>query len=389
MIKVTVKLDKRYRLKNGKYPLKIKVARNGGAFYISTGFELEEREWDVANSKIRKRQSQRIDNLRLSKKLTYVNDKIEELREGGKLRSFSNRRLSQFLSGEGEPDNDYLLKTQFQELLSTKDKQGTKNIYLYTESKISAFCDYDSLLLSDIDIDWINSFVSFLKKNGNSKNTIAIRLMNIRAVLNFARKKGLLKDYVFDMYTIRMEETKKRALTVEELRTLHNAKLSRLRTKYRDIFFLVFFLMGINIIDLFGLSSIENGRVIYRRSKTGTLYDIKVEPEALEIINRYKGEKHLLNVFDGEKDCKNFEININKMLRNISSELGLPKITTYWARHSFATIAYQIGISIDIIADCLGHKGGHKITNVYIKKDQNKIDEANRKVIDYVLYNKK
>ena len=65
MIKVTVKLDKRYRLKNGKYPLKIKVARNGGAFYLSTGFELEEKEWDVANSKIKKRQSQRIDNLRL------------------------------------------------------------------------------------------------------------------------------------------------------------------------------------------------------------------------------------------------------------------------------------------------------------------------------------
>lgn len=388
MIKVTVKLDKRYRLKNGKYPLKIKVARNGAAFYIPTGFELEEKEWDALNGKIKKRQSQRIDNIKLLKKVACINDKIEELREDGKLRSFSNKRLSQFLSGNDAPDEECLVKTQFQSLLSTKEKQGTKNIYMYTESKIAAFCDYDNLLLSDIDIEWLNGFVSFLQKSGNSKNTIAIRLMNIRAVLNHARKKGLLKEYVFDVYTIRMEETRKRALTVEELRLLYNANLSKLRTKYRDIFFLIFFLMGINTVDLFGLEHIKNGRIAYRRSKTGTLYDVKIEPEAFEIINRYKGEGHLLSVFDGEKDCKNFEININKMLRNICTELGLPKITTYWARHSFATIAYNIGISIDIIADCLGHKSGHKITNVYIKKDQRKIDEANRKVIDYVLYDK-
>lgn len=60
----------------------------------------------------------------------------------------------------------------------------------------------------------------------------------------------------------------------------------------------------------------------------------------------------------------------------------------YWARHSFATIAYEIGISVDIIAGCLGHKSSHRITAIYIKKDQKLIDEANRKVIDYVLYNK-
>ena len=76
------------------------------------------------------------------------------------------------------------------------------------------------------------------------------------------------------------------------------------------------------------------------------------------------------------------------MLSLISESLGLPKISMYWARHSFATIAYEIGISVDIIAGCLGHKSSHRITAIYIKKDQKLIDEANRKVIDYVLYNK-
>ena len=80
-----------------------------------------------------------------------------------------------------------------------------------------------------------------------------------------------------------------------------------------------------------------------------------------------------------------FDANATK----IAELLSIPRMTLYWARHSFATIAYEIGISTDIIADCLGHKTGHRITEIYIQKDQRKVDEANRKVIDYVLYNKK
>lgn len=77
------------------------------------------------------------------------------------------------------------------------------------------------------------------------------------------------------------------------------------------------------------------------------------------------------------------------MLSKICNSIGIPEVSTYWARHTFATIAYEIGISMDVIADCLGHKSSHRITSIYVRKDQQLIDEANRKVIDYVLYNKK
>ena len=80
---------------------------------------------------------------------------------------------------------------------------------------------------------------------------------------------------------------------------------------------------------------------------------------------------------------------MNRALKLICKEIDLPNISVYWARHSFATIAYQIGISTDVIADCLGHKSAHRITDIYIQKDQAKVDEANRKVIDYVLYDKR
>ena len=68
--------------------------------------------------------------------------------------------------------------------------------------------------------------------------------------------------------------------------------------KYRDLFFLMFFLMGINLVDLSRLTNIENGRVSYKRAKTGTLYDIKVEPDAQDIIERNRGSEHLISLFD-------------------------------------------------------------------------------------------
>lgn len=390
MIKVSIKLDKRRRLNNGKFPLKFKVARKDKAIYISTGYELKEEDWDAKNEKVKNLPDKRLINIKLGKRLSDINDKVIELQAEGKLRYFSNKKLSLYLSNEEDKKEyeNHLFKTQMSDFLSKKDSEGTIKLYIATENRMKAFCDYDTLRVEDIDIEWLDNFCEFLKKE-NTKNTIAVRLRNIRAIINFARKKGLIKEYVFNMYSIKMEETKKRSLTVEELRKLHDVKLTSIRSKHRDMFFLIFYLMGINVKDLSELQKIENGRIIYRRAKTGTLYNIKVEPEAFEIIEKYKGKEHLIKQFDRDASYLSFDQSTNRVLGKICKEIGIPEVTTYWARHTFATIAYEIGISMDVIADCLGHKSGHRITSIYVRKDQQRIDEANRKVIDYVLYNKK
>lgn len=390
MIKVSIKLDKRRRLNNGKYPLKFKVARKESAIYISTGYELEEDNWDAKNEKVKNIPEKRTINIKLGKRLADIEDKIIQLQSDGKLRYFSNKKLSLYLSNE-EDKNEYinhLFKTQMEDYLSKKDNEGTKSIYIATENRIKEFCDYDTLRLEDIDVEWLDNFVKFLRQKNNCTNTIATRLRGIRAIINQSIKKRLIKEYVFSMYSIKTEETEKRSLNIEELRVLHDAKLSKIRSRGRDIFFLIFFLMGINIADLSRIEEIENGRISYRRAKTGTLYNIKVEPEALEIIEKYKGKQHLLSIFDKKIPVREVNANLNHLLGKICEDLCISEVTTYWARHTFATVAYSIGISMDIIADCLGHKSAHRITSIYVKKDQQKIDKANRKVIDYVLYNK-
>lgn len=389
MIKVSIKLDKRRKLKNGKYPLKYKIARKDSAVYIPTGYELKAEEWDESNEKVKNHTDRRIINIKLGKQIALLNDKIMELQNEGKLRFYSNKKLVQYLTNQESEDENIqkLLKTQYEDFIATKSNETTINLYRITMNRIKEYCDFDSLSIEEIDIDWLNGYVEKLRKEHNRTNSIAIHLRCIRAVLNFARKRGVTKEYVFSMYRIKTEETVKRSLTVEQLRTLYHAKLTKIRSKHRDVFFLMFFLMGINMIDLSRLTKIENGRVTYRRAKTGTLYDIRVEPEAMSIIERYRGKEHLLKVFDNIVSYRYYEVALNDNLTKICADIGLPNISSYWARHTFATIAYEIGIPTDTIADCLGHKSAHRITEIYIKKDLNKVDEANRKVIDYVLYN--
>ena len=122
---------------------------------------------------------------------------------------------------------------------------------------------------------------------------------------------------------------------------------------------------------------IVNGRLQYKRAKTGKNYSIKVEPEAQAIIDKYPGKTHLLNF--SEKFGRWFRCGCNEQLGHI--EKGL---TWYWARYSWANYAVELDIPKDIISEALGHKHGSTVTGIYIKYSLDKIDKANRQVIDYL-----
>ena len=127
------------------------------------------------------------------------------------------------------------------------------------------------------------------------------------------------------------------------------------------------------------------------------------EPEALEIINRYRGKKFLLDVLDTYGDYHDFAHRMNdnlKYLGGVSTEtrvardgklrevkkreLRWPGLSTYWARHSWATIAASLDVPKETIAAALGH-AQNSVTDIYIAFDQSKVDAANRKVIDFVM----
>ena len=192
--------------------------------------------------------------------------------------------------------------------------------------------------------------------------------------------------YAFRRFKIRNEPTHKRNYDIDTLRKIFNHKCEESwQVKYLDFFKLTFMLIGINVIDLCYLDEIIQGRVEYILSKIHRPYSLKVEKEAKEIIDKYSGEKHLVNFIDTYKNYRHFYNNLWVRLNSLKEQIGLKELTTYWARHSWATIARKIGISKDTIALALGH-GSHTVTDIYIEEDMKEVDEANRKVLDYVLY---
>lgn len=271
--------------------------------------------------------------------------------------------------------------------------------------RIEAFCDNVSgLTFEDITIGWLSRFEDFCARTA-CKNARNIHLRNIRAVFNHALDNGITTAYPFRRYKIRPEKTRKRSLPADDLRRLMTMEVEPYAELYRDMFVLSLMLCGINAVDLYGLKEVTaDGRVEYRRAKTGRLYSIRVEPEAMAIIDRWRGKTALLCLADRWGDHRNFIRQCNKALSLIGADKdkggmlkgggykreggkakGIwPGLTTYWARHSWATVAYSIGVSKDIIAQGLGHSDGHDTTDIYIDFDRAKVDEANRRVLDFL-----
>ena len=164
---------------------------------------------------------------------------------------------------------------------------------------------------------------------------------------------------------------------------------------------LSFYLCGINPVDLLHLKTdnINNGRLTYKRRKTGHLFDLPVPKEAQEIITKYKGRNYLLAPLDKYSDYKDFLHHWNDALKKIgTTELVqdkagkrrkvvyhplYPNMTVYTARYSFASIAAELDIPRETVALCLGHSWAD-VTSHYIAYDTRKIDKAVKQVVDYL-----
>ena len=168
-----------------------------------------------------------------------------------------------------------------------------------------------------------------------------------------------------------------RNLPVQTLRRIRDTEIKGKTAWYKDAFLLSFYLIGINLADLLELPKdcIVNGRLQYKRAKTGKNYSILVQPEAQAILDKYPGKTHLVSFVE---KVKGFRQNCNALLNTLE-----PGLTWYWARYSWANYAVDLDIPKDIISEALGHKHGSTVTGVYIRYSLDRVDAANRKVLDY------
>lgn len=387
MAKASIIFDTRRPLANGKYPVRIRIYHKS-AFFIYTGVEINKEAWsnNEVNSKDKLHKTK---NTRIISKLAKVSNILLALETSGELRRLSNAQLRKRIEGSTTTEINTLID-YFHECINTKIKKRTQEIYQQTIVKIEEFTP--TVTIEDVDINWLQQFELYLIKQGIAINTVGIHLRNIRAVFNHCLDNEYISHYPFRKFKIKKEKTPKRSLTIEQLRILKDYPCEKHLERYRDIFMLSFYLIGINMIDILYAKKIVNGRLEYRRAKTSRLYSIKVPPEAMKIINKYRGKEYLINIMDTYSDHKSFISQINKYLKRIGPVeiIGqggkkkvtplFPELSTYWARHTWATIAASLDIPKETISHALGH-GNDTVTDIYIDFDLSKVDEANEKVI--------
>ncbi|MDR0371577.1 MAG: site-specific integrase [Prevotellaceae bacterium] len=414
MASVKFYLDKRSVRKDGTYPLKLTVSHKNKAFHISLDIFIPEDCW--VNNKIEGSvKNKKFLNSYIMSRYSGIENHLFTLKHQGKLACMDvtelKKRLERMSSIEPQEEEEsvrgekYLFRQHADKFIASRLAPKTRETYKSTLSKLSSFYNLDELTFGDIDYNWLEDFEVKMRATCRT-NTRSIHMRNIRAIFRNATKRKLVsKDlYPFEDFSIKTEETLHRNLSLADLITIKNYPVEPHQEKYRDLFMLQFYLIGINTIDILHVEVITNGRLQYRRAKTGKLYDIKIHPEAMKIISKYTpGKKYLLNFLDNYKSYADFTHRYGRNLKQIGpvewvkskSKNGrgikkkqykslFPFLSSYYARHTWATIAADLDIPEKTIRMALGH-GRKTTTDIYINFDIKKVDEANNKIIRHLL----
>src|SRR3712207_4570132 len=394
MVNIYVFCDVARKKKDGGIPVMIAVKTSEGRFMVNSGLVTMEKFTGRSFPKSEK--NGKVKTSVLGKYLleTEAICLANENADNAQLKLL----IRQKVLGKNVPTPQKTLVDYINDYAALASKGSTAELYKATAKKVDAFdsgATFDS-----IDRAWLERFEKELTKT-MTVNGAAIQLRNLRAVFNRAIDDEKTQNYPFRKFKIKQETTRKRSLNVEQIRLLRDYPCEKWQEEYRDLWLLQFYLIGINISDLLGLKKLTDGRCVYHRNKTGRLYDIAVQPEALAIIEKYKGKKYLLRPLDRYKSVADYTHHMNDALKKIgpyevvADKLGkrrkieyqplFPALSAYWNRHSWATIAAEIDIPKEIIGKALGHsEWDNTTTDIYINFDMRKVDEANRKVIDYV-----
>ena len=401
MATVKFYLDKRRQKKDGTYPIKLNVFHNK-QIMIATQLSASEKEWNGNEYSVRA-QNYKPRNIVARGIINKAETVIFTLEQQEKLKSTTDKALKKLIEDaiSSKVENQKTFLYYLDEFVSKKTNQGTKSIYTTTRNKIE---EYDShCTFESMDKSWLENFEAWMAKT-MKVNAYAIHLRNIRSVFNYAIDEEYTTLYPFRRFSIKKEETRKRSLTAEQLRLLRDYPCEEYQIRYRDMFMLMFYLIGVNAADLFNAkhSALVNGRFEYKRAKTGKLYSIKVEPEAQAIIEKYKGKDYLLNIMDEYGNYKDFLHRMGIGLKQIgeTERKGLggkksknplfPDLSSYWARHTWATVAAELDVPKEVIAHALWHRWANSTTtDIKIHFHMRKVDKANLKVIDYVNVFKK
>ena len=291
--------------------------------------------------------------------------------------------------------------------LQQEKRYGTAGQYQSGLSSLSRFLrkrGVNKLRFKEVDPIFVSDYIHHLRKRSISENTVNMYLKMFRALYNKAINEGIdVGVYTpFQGLRLRKQETLKRSLSIEDIQKIARCDLSHnlLMQQARDLFMFSFYTRGMSFVDIIHLkhSSIMNQVIYYERQKTGQRLQIKIEKPLKDIIENYRrsDSSYIFPILssDPAPNCSLYKSyryalgSVNRLLKRLGKELEIElPLTTYVARHSWATIAKQEGISIAGISESLGHSS-ENTTQIYLRSFGSEIiEQINKKVLNCVLKN--
>lgn len=282
--------------------------------------------------------------------------------------------------------------------LEREHRYGTARNYKSTMRSVAAFCCGCEVKLHLIDEAWLSAYQSWLKEKGVSGNTISFYMRCLKAVYHKAEECGKVagRKVFGDVYT-GSETTGKRAVSADVVRRLLRLDLSGNGNLEfaRDIFIFSVLTRGMAFVDIayLRMEDIRDGVLFYRRRKTGQHLRVVLSSLALSIVAKYHQQdaRWLFPIIDSEDEriaymeYRHGIDRYNRHLRHLGEMLGMEgKLTSYVARHSWATIVHKKNVPVSVISAALGHTS-EKTTRIYLAEiDDNEIDAANRLVTEEI-----
>jgi site-specific recombinase XerD len=389
-------------LSSGEHPVMLRIIKERKVKYLSVGFSCTKELWDEREGGPKKRHPlYKEAQLSIQKKKLEASRMVMDMENEdrnlsvGELKGKLKRARSASLT----------LLHYFDLVIERLKGSGQiKNAAVYRDTKnnVSEFTRGKDKQFSEIDVAFLSQLEEYLKASGKGPNTISIYLRTLRALINKAIKEEVCpeKYYAFKKFSLGKYQnikTAKRAISkgeIEKIRLVSLKKYPEL-TDARNLFLFSYYCRGMNFTDMASLKwkDIQDGRVNYVRQKTKERFSIALLPPAKEIVEHYsKGRKYqksdyvfpILN--EGHLTPVAIYNRKEKMLSRVNADLKklatLSKVkvplTTYVARHSFATILKRQGVNTSLISEMMGHDS-EKTTQVYLDSFENKVlDEISK-----------
>lgn len=401
---VSVVCYKSKTLSNGESPLMLQVSKSGKRKYQSLGISIKPRYWDFTRNKPKPNCPNKdyIQKIILDKQ-TELQQRMLELNSEQK--EYTTTTL---LNDENKKFELKTVSEFYQELIEeyrVNNKCGNRLIYKSSYNSLKVFTnDKLDIPFSAIDITWLNKYERWLRSKGNEETTMSLMFRTLRSTYNKAIKAKCARksEYPFDEFKINKFDvsTQKRAIAKTEVLKFTKDVRPIGKRQYiqlsKDIFMFSYLCGGINFTDIANLTKaniIEGKRLHYIRQKTGKLIKIGLSEEAMKIIERYATESkgYLFPILNAnlhktplQKQNRIHKIlgKVNINLKLIAAQLGVEgNLTTYVARHSFASVLKKSGVNIALISEALGHSD-IATTQIYLDSfDNEQIDAAMKNLL--------